>query len=305
MAGKTHLAVILAGAAALAAPLVLTAQTFRAQSDLVVLQVAVHDRHAAPVADLTAGEFRVTEDQVPQDVRFFVSEDRPVAVGLAVDNSMSMFNKREEVIAAADAFAKSSNRGDSIFTLNFNDRISFGLPDDLPFTSDLPMVHRALSTIVSVGQTAMYDGIAAGLDHLNDSPLDQKVLIVVSDGKDNRSRLSFAEVLDRALRSNAVIYVVGIFDDFEGGDPKALRRLADMTGGFAYFPEKVPDIAAALARISVDIRHRYTIGYVSSNTRRDGAFRKIKVVALERTTRKPLDVRVRLGYVAGVDNADR
>ncbi len=277
------------------------AQTFRGQSDLVVLQVAVHDRHSAPVGDLTAADFQVFEDQVPQEVRFFVSEDRPVAVGLVVDNSMSMFNKREEVIAAAEAFARSSNRQDEIFTVNFNERVSFGLPSQIPFTSDLAVLARALLTITAGGQTAMYDGIAAGLDHLNESALDQKVLIVVSDGKDNRSHLDFGNVLERAMRSNAVIYSVGIFDDVEGGDRKALRQLADTTGGLAFFPGKVPDIATALDRISIDIRHRYTLGYVSTNSRRDGTFRKIKVVALDRATRKPLDVRVRSGYVAGME----
>jgi Ca-activated chloride channel family protein len=290
----------LAGLACLAAhvPVFAQAQAFRAQSDLVVLQVAVHDRHSAPVVALTAADFLVSEDRAPQEVSLFVSEDRPVAVGLAVDNSMSMFNKREEVIAAAEAFARSSNRQDSIFTVNFNERVSFGLPAGWPFTSDLQILHDALKTIMAQGQTAMYDGIAAGLDHLNESPLDQKALIVVSDGKDNRSHLSFDDVFARALRSNAVIYAVGIFDDVEGGDRKALRRLADATGGLAFFPEKVPEITAALDRISVDLRHRYTIGYVSTNTRRDGTFRKVNVVALDRSTRKPLDVRVRSGYVA-------
>jgi Ca-activated chloride channel family protein len=296
---------IVMGAAGLVAPAALAAQAFRAQSDLVVLQIAVHDRHAAPVADLTASDFRIFEDQVPQAVGFFVSEDRPVAVGLAVDNSMSMFNKREEVIAAADAFARSSNRQDSIFTVNFNERVSFGLPAQWPFTSDLEMLHRALLTIAAQGQTAMYDGIAAALDHLNESSLDQKVLVVVSDGKDNRSHLTFNDVLERALRSNAVIYTVGIFDDLEGGDARALRRLADTTGGFAFFPQKVPEIGTALDRISVDIRHRYTLGYVSTNARRDGTFRKIKVMALDHSTRKPLDVRVRSGYVANIDGGDR
>src|SRR5439155_3296038 len=109
---------------------------------------------------------------------------------------------------AAEAFARSSNRQDALFTVNFNEHVTLGLPSKVDFTSDLDVLHEALNTIAAAGQTAMYDGIAAALDHVNDNPLDQKVLIVVSDGTDNRSHLTFQDVLERAFRSNAAIYAV-------------------------------------------------------------------------------------------------
>ena len=182
--------------------------------------------------------------------------------------------------------------------MNFNELVTFGLPEGMAFTSDPNVLLGALSGIGARGQTAMFDGITAGPTHVTQSPLDRKVLVVLSDGDDNRSRMTFNDVLDRSLRSNAVIYTVGIFDPIEGGDRKVLRRLADETGGLAQFPEQVKDVHEALDRIAIDVRHRYTIGYVSTNARRDGAFRKVSVDAVDRQQRTPLRVNVRTGYIA-------
>lgn len=281
------------------------AQTYRAQSDLVVLQVSVHDLRAKPVADLTKDEFRILEDGVFQEIQFFVSDDQPVAIGLVVDNSGSMEPKRREVIAAAEAFVRASNPEDALFLVNFNEHVSFGLPEETPFTSDLAVLRGALGTIGARGQTAMYDGIAAALDRITHAPLDRKVLVVVSDGDDNRSRLGLEEVYDRAMRSSAAIYTVGIFDTLEGGNRKALERLAEATGGLAFFPEKIPDIRRVLDQICLDVRHRYTLGYVPANTRIDGTFRRLEVTAVDRERREPLRVHARTGYFAAKASSDR
>jgi VWFA-related protein len=277
-------------------------QDFRAQSDLVVLQVAVSDHHGTPVTGLPREAFSVIEDQAPQEIQFFLNEDRPVAVGLVVDNSISMAAKRQDVIAAADAFARSSNREDHLFVVNFNEDVWFGLPAGMPFTSDLNVLHNALLSIGARGRTAMYDGISAALTHVSTSPLDQKVLVVVSDGGDNESRLEFKDVLQQALRSNVMIYTVGIFDEAtRGGDRKVLERLAESTGGIAFFPANRHEVGGALDRIARDIRHRYTLGYVSSNKRRDGSFRKIQVVVVDPKSHHPLNVKVRSGYLSPAD----
>ena len=279
------------------APDGIRAQSFRAQSDLVVLQAVVMDRHSDVVADLTREEFRVYEDGRPQTIRFFVSEDRPVAVGLVVDNSLSMLNKRSEVIAAADAFGRSSNPGDALFTVNFNEHVTFGLPRDVAFTSDLAVLHDTMSQIQARGKTAMYDAVAAALDHVATGPIDDRVLIVVSDGGDNSSRIDFRAVLERAQRSNAVIYSIGIVDDLSGDvDRRALQRLASATGGLALFPENVKQVRPMFERIARDIRHRYVIGYVPDNPRTDEGFRTVRVAAFDRASRKPLQVRSRNGY---------
>ena len=274
--------------------------TFRAKSDLVVLQVAVHDDDGQPVASLTQNEFRIWEDGVLQTIQFFVREDHPVAIGLVVDNSTSMAPKRDEVIAAAEAFVQASNPHDALFTVNFSDRVSFGLPAGVPFTSDRASLNEALSTIGARGQTALYDALAAALAHVEKSALDRKVLVVVSDGEDNRSRIGFDDVFERALRSNATIYTVGIFDLFEGGDRKALERLAETTGGLAFFPKRVREIRVALDRISVDVRHRYTIGYVPASPGAHDRVRRIKVDAVDPDDREPLRARARTGYLSPV-----
>jgi VWFA-related protein len=273
-------------------------QSFRAHSDLVVLQVSVHDKDAEPVSNLTRDDFRIMEDGVRQDIQFFVSEDQPVAIGLIVDNSGSMEPKRREVIEAAEAFARGSNPADAIFVVNFNETVSLALPEGVPFTSDLAVLHDALGTIAARGQTALFDGIGVGLVHVNESPLDRKVLVVVSDGDDNRSRLTMEDVFGRAMRSSAAIYTVGVFDKIEGGNKKVLEKLAEGTGGLAFFPETIPDIRRVLNQICLDVRHRYTLGYVPSNTAVDGRFRRVRVDAVDREHRRSLRVHARTGYFA-------
>jgi VWFA-related protein len=202
---------------------------FHSQANLVVLQVAVVDKDSM-VPGLSQQQFVVFEDGVRQEIRFFVREDRPVAVGLVVDNSTSMMNKRTAVAAAAEAFARSSNPDDALFTMNFNERSWLGLPENMPFTSDRSILHDTLAGLQAKGTTALYDGLSAALDHVVLSPLDRRVLILVSDGGDNGSRLELREILDKVRRSNAVIYTVGVFDDISGGDRKALKAIASASG---------------------------------------------------------------------------
>ncbi len=295
---RARIAVSIAALACVAASSTPVAQVFRAQSDLVVLQVAVHNNREKPVANLTQNEFMVWEDGVIQEVRFFDIWDQPVAIGLVVDNSASMMPKRREVVEAAHAFVRGSNPDDHVFTVNFNERVSFGLPENVLFSSDPAVLHRAVSTIGASGQTALYDAVSVGLERVAMSSLDQRVLVVISDGTDNRSRLQYKDVLQRAMRASTVIYAVGIFDPIDGGNRKALRELASTTGGIAFFPEKLDEVLEVLERICLDVRHRYTIGYMSANHKRDGAFRKIKVSAVDRARRRPLDARARTGYLA-------
>jgi VWFA-related protein len=288
--------------AALAAPLSARQEpaspSFRSQANLVVLQVAVLDKRSMLVPGLTEQQFVVYEDGVKQNVKFFVSEDRPVAVGLVVDNSTSMMNKRAAVAAAADAFAMSCNPDDALFTMNFNERSWLGLPPAVPFTSDRAILRETLAGLQARGTTALYDGLSAALDHVVLSPLDRRVLILVSDGGDNGSRVELREILDKVRASTTVIYTVGVFDDFSGGDKKALRALASASGGVAFFPRDARETREVLERIAREIRLTYSLGYVSTNARLDGTYRKVAVVALDKSSRQPLTVQVRDGYRA-------
>jgi VWFA-related protein len=274
---------------------------FRSQAHLVVVQVAVLDKHSMLVPNLTQQQFRLYEDGVRQDIQFFVSEDRPVAVGLVVDNSTSMQTKRDAITVAGDAFAQSSHPDDALFTMNFNEAAWLGLPDGIAFTSDRAVLHDALAALQSRGMTAMYDGISAALDHVATSPLERRVLIVVSDGGDTASHLRLAHLLDKVRRSETVIYTVGVFDELRGGDKNALRAVAAASGGALFLPRDSHAVRADLERIARDIRQCYSIGYVSTNARQDGTYRKISVVALDSKSQQPLTVRVRDGYLAASD----
>jgi len=274
---------------------------FASSSELAVLHVSVADKHAGFVSGLPRDAFAIYEDGQPQPIAFFEHEDTPVSVGLVIDSSQSMLPRRDAVIAAGMAFAESSRPDDEIFTLNFNERIWPGLPEGQRFTSDHAELHAALNRAGTRGQTALFDAIRAGLIHLDAGVKPRKVLIVVSDGGDNASRTNYAEVLDAALRRDIVIYAVGIFDvNDREAKPEILRELAAATGGEARFPRTLEEVAPALERIARDIRQRYTIGYIPVNPRPDPGYRNVRVMAYDRRSRKPLEVRSRPGYFPGM-----
>jgi len=266
---------------------------------LVVLHATVTDRQGGFVSNLGQQDFEVQENGVLQRIRLFSNEDIPVTVGLVVDHSTTMRPKLLEVTAAARTFARSSNGQDEMFVVNFNEKVSLGLPRTTRFTNNTAELEYAITATPTGGQTALYDAIARALEQLQAGSRDKKVLIVVSDGGDNVSAHSLGEVMKLAERSSAVIYTVGVFDeDDPDRNAGVLKRLAQATGGEAFFPGQVNEVVAICARIARDIRHQYTIGYVPSNPARDGAYHAIRVHA--RTNGQDrLSVRTRTGYRAG------
>jgi len=266
---------------------------------LVVLHATVTDRQGSVVSNLGRQDFEVHENGVSQRIQLFKNEDIPVTVGLVVDHSTTMERKLPEVTAAAQAFARSSNREDEMFVVNFNEKVSLGLPSTARFTNSAAEIERAIAAKPTEGETALYDAIAKGLEELQAGSRDKKVLIVVSDGGDNVSAHSLGEVMKLAERSSAIIYTVGIFDQGDPDrNPGVLRRLAQATGGEAFFPDQLGEVVAICGRIARDIRHQYTIGYVPTNPARDGVYRAIRVLAGANGHEK-LSVRTRAGYVAG------
>jgi Ca-activated chloride channel family protein len=276
-------------------------ETFRISVDvaLVVLHVTVSDRKGGFVSDLREQDFVVYEDGVPQRIRLFRNEDSPVTAGLVVDHSTTMRPKLAEVAAAAQTFVRSSNPEDEVFVVNFNEKVSLGLPSLLRFTNKTAILEYAITTAPAGGQTALYDAIAKALEELQAGSRDKKVLIVVSDGGDNVSVHNLEQVRTLAGQSSAIIYTIGIYDETDPTrDLGMLRRLAQTTGGEAFFPEELSDVVDICARIARDIRHQYTIGYVPINLSRDGAEHAIRVVA-GRKGNDRLTVRTRTSYVAG------
>jgi VWFA-related protein len=275
-------------------------ESFRISIDvaLVVLHATVTDRQGGFVSSLGQQDFEVHEDGIAQQIRVFTNEDVPVTVGLVVDHSTSMRPKLAEVAAAARTFVQSSNPEDEMFVVNFNEKVSLGLPVATRFTDSTVKLENAIAAQRTGGMTALYDAIAKALEELQAGSRDKKVLIVVSDGGDNASTRSLAEVMKLARQSNAVIYTVGLFDEADPErNPGVLRRLAQATGGEAFLPEQLSEVVAICARIARDIRHQYTIGYVPTNLTRDGSYRAVRLVVREKGHR--LSVRTRTGYIAG------
>lgn len=269
---------------------------FSSRTELAVLHVSVLDRRAGFVPGLPREAFTVEENGRPQPIAFFENDDSPVTVGLVIDNSGSMQPRRDAVIAASMAFASSSHPADEMFTINFNERVWPGLPPGRAFTSDLSELRDALGRSGARGQTALFDGIDAALRHLAQGRKPRKVLVVISDGGDNASKAKFSDVLEAALRTDVVIYTIGLHDPNDrDAKPGLLRELADVTGGEAFFPMDNESVTPVLERIARDIRASYTIGYAPPAAAPDMR-RKVKVDVKAPEHRK-LKVRVRSTYV--------
>jgi Ca-activated chloride channel family protein len=272
--------------------------TLSVDVNLVVLHVTVQDKKGIPVPGLGKDNFHVYDNGVSQKIRLFRREDVPATVGLVLDNSGSMRRKRTEVTAAALVFARSSNPEDEMFVVNFNEHVSMGLPPNKAFTSSVNELQGALSRFRADGKTALYDATAVALEHLQESPLKKKALIIVSDGGDNASARNFRQTLRMAEHSDAIIYTVGVFDEYdEDRNPGVLKRIAKVTGGRAFFPDDIKAVTGVLRRISEEIRNQYTIGYVPETQKRDGAYHSVRVTLSGHHSHNWL-VRTRTGYFA-------
>jgi VWFA-related protein len=272
----------------------------RRDVNLVVLHATVLDERGRFVPDLKQENFRVFEDKMEQKISVFKREDIPVSVGLVIDNSGSMRDKRERVNAAALTFVKTSNRDDEAFVVNFND--DYYLDTDKDFTNDINELKEALERIDSRGSTALFDAIIGSLDHMKKGTKDKRVLLVITDGEDNASRKSLATTVQEAQQSNALIYAVGLLSQESKRSAKrarlALTQLTEATGGLAFFPEGLQDTEAICAQIAHDIRNQYTLAYYPSNTAKDGSFRTVHVEVMPARGRGKLSVRTRTGYYA-------
>ena len=274
---------------------------FRKEVDEVTLHATVVDDKNRLVTDLTRPDFTVFEDGQQQQITSFRREDIPVAMGVVIDNSGSMRDKRPAVNAAAINFVKSSNPQDKVFVVNFNE--DFFLDQD--YTASIPKLKDALERIEARGGTALYDAVVASSDHLKKSGLlEKKVLLVVTDGEDNASRESLEQAIRRLQEENGpTIYTIGLLgDEHSKRARRALRQMAEETGGLAFFPQGLAEVESITQQIAHDIRNQYTIGYKPSKPQTEGGFRSVKVEANAKGYKK-LQVRTRSGYYAGQQRA--
>ena len=272
--------------------------TISVDVDLVVFNVTVLDGNRRPVPGLTADSFHIYEDGREQRIRIFQPEDTPATVGLVIDNSGSMSNKRRDVVTAALEFIGASQHDDEMFIVDFNRKPWLGLPDSMPFTNNVSELRAALLQTRTEGTTALYDALELSLNHLKEGTRQRKALVLLSDGGDNASVARLDDVLRMAQQSSATIYCIGIYDPFaKDKNPSVLRKIAKVTGGESYFPTTSSDLHEVWPRIAGTIRGQYTIGYVSTNPVRDGSYRSVKITASNKRG-KALEVRSRPGYLA-------
>src|SRR5579884_1735616 len=282
-----------------------TGAVFRSDTRLVVCHTTVIDKNGHLVTDLQPNAFTVYENGVAQPIKSVKREDVPVSMGLIIDNSGSMRDKRAKVEAAALALVKDSNRDDEVFIVNFNDEAFLDNPHGKDFTNDIKEIQEALTRIDSRGGTAMRDAIRMSIDHLKEKAhKDKKVLVVVTDGNDNSSVITLENLVKTAQQSEVLIYGVGLLSEEERREAKraerALEALAEATGGEAFFPKDVSEVERIAHQVAHNIRNQYSIVYAPANQSMDGTFRQIKV-----TVKAPGNptVRTRSGYYATPDQA--
>ena len=270
---------------------------------LVVLHTTVVDDRQRFADGLKPENFRVFEDKVEQKLSVFKREDVPVSMGLVIDNSGSMRDKRPRVNEAAITLVQSSNPNDEAFVVNFND--DFYLDLDKDFTNSVPELKEALERIDSRGSTALRDAILGSLDHLKKASKDKKVLLVVTDGEDNASRNSLEKMIREVQKTDTVIYTIGLLGQENKKEAKrarkALEQIAAASGGLAYFPENVDDVHSICEQVAHDIRNQYILAYYPTNTNRDGTFRAVSVAVVPPRGHGKLVARTRNGYYAPLD----
>ena len=274
---------------------------FPAETRLVVLQATVRNARGELVTTLGRDAFKVYEDGKAQPITVFRAEDIPVSLGLLIDNSGSMRTLRARVEEAALACLRASNPADEVFVLNFADKPRV----DVPLTDDMHRVEAGIRRADSIGGTALRDAIDLAITYAaREGHRDRKALLVVSDGNDNASVTTLAQVRRHAEQAEVVVYAVGLLaDDDPGRSRRAhheLDELATLTGGVAYYPGSLAELGSIALSIAHQIRSQYVIGYRPAARSLDGSYRRLRVVA---SGSERLAVHTRAGFRAPAGGA--
>lgn len=275
-------------------------------TDLVSLNVMVTDQTGRAILGLKKEDFRVYEDRVEQQVSFFSSDEAPASWGLILDRSGSMMGMMRDVYRAAAHVVDEGTEQDEMFVATFNKQVE--LVTD--FLSDKHKLENSLLGLRAEGETALWDAITFGLDRIKRGKNRKKVLVVVTDGQDNASKVNFRDLIERVEEAEVLIYPVGMFES--GGmsarellklgiretDPQLeLEKLAQATGTKAHFPTDVEQCKTAMKEIAREVSQQYSVGYYPGNTARDGKWRKIQVKVGEASKTAHV-ARARAGYYA-------
>ncbi|HEY4360774.1 MAG TPA: VWA domain-containing protein [Bryobacteraceae bacterium] len=267
---------------------------FKSGTELVDLHVSVMDKNGKLITDVPEAAFKVTENGVEQPIKNFRREDVPVSMGILIDNSGSMRDKRTKVAAAAKALILASNPQDEDFIVNFNDDAFL----DQPFTSDVKKLSSVLDKLGASGGTAMRDAIRMSINYMKQKGTrEKKVLLVVTDGNDNTSEILQDQLMREVRESDVLIYAIGLLSEEEPRDAsaakKALKALTEASGGLDYYPKDLSEVEKITPQVAHEIRNQYLLAYSPTNTALDGTFRQIRV-----TVKGYTNVRYRNGYYA-------
>jgi Ca-activated chloride channel family protein len=274
--------------------------------DLVLMYTSVFDKSGHFVAGLKKDNFKLFEDGVQQTLTSFSQEDVPISLGILLDLSGSMKPKFEQVNKAALAFIRASNPHDQVFLIGFNDEVEL-LQD---YTSDIDEISDALENTIATGGTALYDAIYLGTQKAHTGSRPKKAIVVITDGEDRDSYYKLDELLAKVQESDVQVFAVGFLDEipdkgFFGRWSKtapekardALLKICEETGGKAFFPTRLTDIHSIITEIATDLRSQYSLAYFSSNSARDGSFRRVKIELNGQGTAN-INARYRRGYYA-------
>lgn len=271
---------------------------FRVSVDTVSLSVTVLEEDGRLVTDLPAENFTVYEDGVEQEIQFFSKSDVPLRMVILIDTSSSMRQKIEMAQEAAIRFVRSLSPGDEVQIVEFNDRVL----TVAPLTADFAEVTAAIRETEVGGATSLYNAIYISLKDLQrgaNEELDRRAIVVLSDGNDTASLLGFQDVKEQARKSNVIVYAISLRateDDLEKDKYRNAKYELDMlareTGGQSYAPQELDDLSGVYEEIADELKSQYSIGYVSSNTAADGAWRRLQVISEAPGT----TVRTRSGY---------
>jgi Ca-activated chloride channel family protein len=274
----------------------------RVDKTLVLINVTVTDPLNRFVTGLEKEHFRLFEDKVEQEISQFSSEDAPISIGLVFDTSGSMGSKLQKSRQAAAEFFKTANPSDEFFLAQFNDR-----PDlAVPFTTDTDRIQSALTFTQSKGRTALLDAVYLAMHEMKKAHNPRKAVLIISDGGDNNSRYTETEIKNAVREADVQIFAIGIFESFgnrgrtpeEASGPGLLSELAEQTGGREYAVENVSELPDIAAKIGIELRNEYILGYTPKNRERDGKYRRVQVKLNQPRGLPPLKAYFRLGYYA-------
>jgi VWFA-related protein len=277
----------------------------RIDTTLVLVPVSVTDPMNRFVTGLEKDHFKVFEDKIEQDIRQFSSEDAPLSVGIVFDTSGSMGSKLQKSRQAVAQFLKTANPEDEFFLIQFNDRPEL----TVPFTRNTEDIQNRLTFTQPKGRTALLDGIYLSMNQMKKAHNPRKALLVISDGGDNSSRYTEAEVRKVVRESDVLIYSLGIFESYaargrtpeELAGPGLLSELAEQTGGRHFAVDDLAELPDMAAKIGIELRNRYVIGYSPKNQQRDGRYHHVEVKVVTTPQMPRLRAYWRPGYYAPLE----